>query len=145
MVARTGRPPKPLEQHKRTGTWNATRHGKKQGAGLAAVEAVSLEPYEFDAAQVFAEVMQAGAPWFARTDAIRLAMLRESLEERSRLLPLAESSSEARKQLRDLNKEISEWLSLLGFDPAARTRLGLAEVKARSKFEELEAKRARRS
>jgi hypothetical protein len=111
---------------------------------LVPVEAVDSKPFELDAAEVFVDIMQAGAPWFARTDAIRLSMLRESLEERARLLPLSESSAEARKQLRDLNREISEWLSLLGFDPAARTRLGLAEVKARSKFEELEAKRAKR-
>jgi hypothetical protein len=140
-VARTGRPPKPVEQHRRTGTFDASRHNR---GALAAVEAVDAKPFELEAADVFADIMAAGAPWFARTDGIRLSMLRESLEERSRLLPLAESSSEARKQLRDLNKEISEWLSLLGFDPAARTRLGLAEVKARSKFEELEAKRAQR-
>lgn len=140
-MARTGRPPKPLEQHKRTGTWNATRHGKRQGAELAAVEPVASEPYEHDAADVFAEIMQSGAPWLARTDAVRLAMLRQSLEERARLVPVAEGSTEARKQLRELNKEISEWLSLLGFDPAARARLGLAEVKAASALEKLQAKR----
>jgi len=142
-MARTGRPPKPLEQHKRTGTWNATRHGKKQGAAIAAVEAVELEPYEHDAAQVFEEIMASGSPWLARTDAVRLAMLRQSLEERARLLPVSESSTEARKQLRDLNKEISEWLSLLGFDPTARARLGLAEVKAASTLEKLQAKRTK--
>ncbi len=140
-MARTGRPPKPLEQHKRTGTWNATRHGKRQGAELAAVEPVASEPYEHDAADVFTEIMQAGAPWLARTDAVRLAMLRQSLEERARLVLVAEASTEARKQLRELNKEISEWLSLLGFDPAARARLGLAEVKAASALEKLQAKR----
>ena len=140
-MARTGRPPKPLEQHKRTGTWNATRHGKRQGAAIAAVEPVASEPYEHDAAQVFEEIMATGSPWLARTDSIRLAMLRQSLEERARLLPVAESSTEARKQLRDLNKEISEWLSLLGFDPTARARLGLAEVKAASTLEKLQAKR----
>ena len=140
-MARTGRPPKPLEQHKRTGTWNATRHGKRQGAELAAVEPVSSEPYEHDAFDVFVEIMQLGAPWLARTDAVRLAMLRQSLEERARLVPVAEGSTEARKQLRELNKEISEWLSLLGFDPAARARLGLAEVKAASALEKLQAKR----
>lgn len=140
-MARTGRPPKPLEQHKRTGTWNATRHGKKQGAAIAAVEPVASEPYEHDAAQVFEEIMATGSPWLARTDSIRLAMLRQSLEERARLLPVAESSTEARKQLRDLNKEISEWLSLLGFDPTARARLGLAEVKAASTLEKLQQKR----
>lgn len=143
-MARTGRPAKPLEQHKRTGTWNATRHGKKQGALIAAVEPVASEPFEHDAAQVFLEIMETGAPWFARTDAIRLAMLRESLEERARLLPVAESSTEARRQLRDLNKEISEWLSMLGFDPAARSRLGLAEVKAASTLEKLRAQAERR-
>ena len=142
-MARTGRPPKPLEQHKRTGTWNATRHGKRQGAAIAAVEPVASEPYEHDAAQVFEEIMASGSPWLARTDAVRLAMLRQSLEERARLLPIAEGSTEARKQLRDLNKEISEWLSLLGFDPTARARLGLAEVKAASTLEKLQAKRTK--
>jgi len=143
-MARTGRPPKPLEQHKRTGTWNATRHGKKQGAELAAVDPIPQAPHESDPSQVFDEVMVQGAPWFARTDAIRLAMLRQSLEERARLVPVAESSTEARRQLRDLNKEISEWLSLLGFDPAARARLGLAEVKAASTLEKLKAARDKR-
>ncbi len=143
-MARTGRPPKPLEQHKRTGTWNATRHGKKQGAELAAVDPIPQAPHEADPSQVFDEVMVQGAPWFARTDAIRLAMLRQSLEERARLVPVAESSTEARRQLRDLNKEISEWLSLLGFDPAARARLGLAEVKAASTLEKLKAARDKR-
>ena len=140
-MARTGRPPKPLEQHKRTGTWNATRHGKRQGAELAAVEPVASEPYEHDALDVFVQIMESGAPWLARTDAVRLAMLRQSLEERARLVMVAEASTEARKQLRELNKEISEWLSLLGFDPSARARLGLAEVKAASTLEKLQAKR----
>jgi len=144
-MARTGRPPKPLEQHKRTGTWNSTRHGEKKGALIAAVEPIAAAPHEVDPSQVFDEVMIQGAPWFARTDAIRLAMLRQSLEERARLVPVAEGSTEARKQLRELNKEISEWLSVLGFDPAARARLGLAEVKAASTLEKLKAAAEKRS
>lgn len=143
-MATRGRPPKPLEQHKRTGTWNSTRHGKKQGSAIAAVEPVAREPYEHEAAEVFEGIMAAGAPWLARTDAIRLAMLRESLEERARLVPVAESSTEARKQLRELNREISEWLSMLGFDPSARARLGLAEVKAASTLEKLRAQADKR-
>lgn len=141
MAAR-GRPPKPVEQHKRTGTYNAAKHNR---GALVAVDPVDAKPHDMQPADIFADIMAVGAPWFAQTDGIRLAMLRESLEERARLLPVAEASTEARKQLRELNREISEWLSQLGFDPAARTRLGLAEVKARSKFEELEAKRAKRT
>ncbi len=134
---------KPIEAHIRTGTYNATRHGSR--ASLAAVDPVDLAPYLQDAADTFRNVMEAGAPWFAVTDGVRLAMLRESLEERARLLPHAEASTETRKQLRELNKEISDWLSVLGFDPAARARLGLAEVKARSKIEEMQAARDKRN
>jgi DnaJ-domain-containing protein 1 len=85
--------------------------------------------------------MEAGAPWFAMTDGIRLAMLRESLEERARLMTHAEASTETRKALRDINREISDWLTALGFDPSARARLGLAEVKAQSELEKMQNKR----
>ena len=88
--------------------------------------------------------MGAGSGWFAQTDGIQLSMLRESLEERARLLPVAESSTEARKQLRELNREISDWLTALGFNPTARARLGLAEVKAASTIDRLKAKAEKR-
>jgi hypothetical protein len=137
-LATRGRPPKPIEQHKRTGTFDASRH--KRGA-LVAVEAVEIEPVFKPAADLFVEIMQAGSAWFAKSDSVQLAMLRESLEERERLLPVAESSTEARKQLRELNREIADWLTQLGFNPTARARLGLAEVKAASTLEKLQAKR----
>lgn len=141
-MAPRGRPPKPVEQHKRTGTYDASRH--KRGA-LVAVEAVEIEPVFKPAADLFVEIMQAGSAWFAKSDSVQLAMLRESLEERERLLPVAEGSTEARKQLRELNREIADWLTQLGFNPTARARLGLAEVKAASTLEKLQEKRAMRS
>lgn len=137
-MAPAGRPPKPIEQHKRTGTFNATRHGR---GSLAAVAPVDMSPHQKPAAVLFTEIMEAGSAWFAQTDGIQLSMLRESLEERERLLPVAESSTEARKQLRELNKEIADWLTQLGFNPTARARLGLAEVKAASTLDKLKAKR----
>jgi len=48
------------------------------------------------------------------------------------------------KQLNDLERLISSNLGLLGFTPSDRTRLGLAEVKRMSKFEELMQKKAER-
>jgi len=138
-MAPRGRPPKPVEQHRRTGTFNAAKHNR---GALVAVEPVDLEPFQRQAADLFADIMQAGSAWFARTDGVQLAMLRESLEERERLLPVAESSTEARKQLRELNREIADWLTQLGFNPTARARLGLAEVKAASTLEKLQAKRS---
>jgi hypothetical protein len=139
-MAPRGRPPKPVEQHRRTGTFNAGKHNR---GALVAVEPVDLEPFQRQAADLFADIMQAGSAWFARTDGVQLAMLRESLEERERLLPVAESSTEARKQLRELNREIADWLTQLGFNPTARARLGLAEVKAASTLEKLQAKRTK--
>ena len=139
-MAPRGRPPKPVEQHRRTGTFNAAKHNR---GALVAVEPVDLAPFQRQAADLFADIMQAGSAWFARTDGVQLAMLRESLEERERLLPVAESSTEARKQLRELNREIADWLTQLGFNPTARARLGLAEVKAASTLEKLQAKRTK--
>ena len=136
-----GRPPKPVEQLKRTGNYRADRQGVR--GPLTAVEPVDNSPYELDPAAVFRHIMEAGAPWFASTDAIRLSMLRESLEERARLMQHSEAAPDFRKALRDLNREISEWLTLLGFDPTARSRLGLAEVKALSKLEQMQAARNR--
>lgn len=47
------------------------------------------------------------------------------------------------RQLEHLEKQLTTWLSLLGLSPADRSRLGVAEVRARSKLEELADKRRR--
>jgi phage terminase small subunit len=86
--------------------------------------------------------MADGVNWLARTDAPALALLRSMLEEREGLRDLAfQGSNESRKALRDLDKQIVSLLSNLGFDPAARARLGLAEVKTKSVLEQLREKR----
>jgi hypothetical protein len=135
-----GRPPKPLEQKRRTGN-----PGKRPlpGSSLAVVAAVSPEPAFLDPFEVMVSVLEQGAPWLAATDATKLAMLRETLEERSvvRAQVMETGSPDLRKALRELDKQAASLLSECGFDPAARSRLGLAEVKAASKLEELRAKR----
>ena len=133
-----GRPRKPVESLKRTGTYRKDRHG----SNLALVDAVAPLPHEVTAADAFAQVMADGVAWLARTDAPALALLRSMLEEREGLRDLAfQGSAESRKQLRELDKQIVGLLSNLGFDPAARARLGLAEVKAQSVLEQLRQKR----
>jgi hypothetical protein len=49
-----------------------------------------------------------------------------------------------RRGLRELDRQIVSNLSLLGFTPSDRARLGVAEVKAKSKLEELMERRANR-
>jgi hypothetical protein len=114
---------------------------------LAAVPAVAPEPVELDPVDTLDGVLDAGRVWLAASDTTALAMLRESLEERAALreLVLATGSVELRKALRDLDKQIIGQLSTLGFDPAARSRLGVAEVKAASTLEKLQARQAQRA
>ena len=49
-----------------------------------------------------------------------------------------------RAGLRVLEKQIEENLTLLGFTPTARQKLGIQHVKAQSKFEQLMAKKQTR-
>jgi hypothetical protein len=141
-MARTGRPPKPVEELRRRGTFRPDRHG----TALAVVEPVQIAPHEADPADVFAQVLADGVIWLGRTDAPALAMLHSMLEERGPLRADAlAGSTEARKHLRDLDKQIIGLLAELGFNPAARARLGLAEVKAKSKLEELRERQAKRT
>lgn len=136
-MARTGRPPVPTETKKRRGT---ARNDRIPNLGnLAAVPAVSSEPFDLNPAAALESVIFAGRVWLAASDSVALSMLRESIEERQALrdVVIATQSETARKALRDLDKQVIGQLSLLGFDPAARSRLGLAEVKAASTLEKL--------
>jgi hypothetical protein len=65
------------------------------------------------------------------------------LDERDdlRIKVATEGEPRDRRGLRELEKLIINNLSLMGFSPADRTRLGLAEVRAQSKLAELMAKR----
>lgn len=134
----TGRPPKPIEAHRRTGTLNVTRHKRGQ---VVLVEPIEAPVLDRSLPAVLEEVLSAGVSWLARTDAVALTLLRSLLEERELVhVDAVAGSTEARKALRDLDKQIHSLLSSLGFTPADRTRLGVAEVQRVSKLEALQAK-----
>jgi hypothetical protein len=136
-------PRKPTEVLKRQGTFRPDRHGPR--TALAVVEPAELQPHEADPADVFARVMADGVVWLGRTDTPALAMLHSLLEERAPLRADAMAgSTEARTQLRALDKQIIGLLAELGFNPAARGRLGLAEVKTKSKLAEIQERQAAR-
>lgn len=141
-MARTGRPPKPIEQKRALG--NPGKRRLASGVELALVEPVERGPLEFRADELFDQVLGQGVPWLSRTDGPALVILRERLEERQMLRDAVMAGTGDRKALRDLEKQITESLSVLGFDPAARSRLGLAEVKAASKLEQIRASQSQR-
>lgn len=98
---------------------------------------------ELAPAETITEVFAAAKVWLAKTDTLALAILRETLEEREEVRERAVGgSSEARRELREIDKQIISQMSQLGFDPSARARLGLTEVRAKSKLEELRSKQS---
>jgi hypothetical protein len=138
-----GRPRKPTEEKRRLGN-PGKRPLPSKGQVVELAEVVPLE-VERSPVTVIADVLSAGAVWLAETDVALLALLRESIEERAELRELVMSVGDPadRRSLRDLDKQIVGMLSSLGFDPSARSRLGLAEVKRVSKLDELKAKHGR--
>ena len=142
-MARTGRPPKPVEQKIALG--NPGRRPLPGGAELAVVAPAELTIADQTPLQAFENVMARGVIWLAETDAPSLALLREMLEERGELRAQVDAGVEgARRHLRDLDKQTQVLLGQLGFDPASRSRLGLAEVKAASKLEGIRASQEKR-
>ena len=85
--------------------------------------------------------------WLANTDLELLMLTCEKLDERDSLRIYVMDNMDAwheRAGLRLLEKQIEENLNTLGFTPMARQKLGIQEVKARTKLEELLAKKAER-
>lgn len=95
--------------------------------------------------------------WLAETDRPALVMLCEKFDRRQDYIARLESSDPVLYtdkgyayanplvgMLSTIETEIAKLLGSLGLTPADRTRLGVAEVKAKSKLEELLERRASR-
>lgn len=143
-MARTGRPPIPTETKRLVGTLRPDRM-PQGGAALALVEKADVTDADRSPAEIMDSVFAAGMRWLGKSDGVAISLLRESIEEREALREVVMNGGLMfRKDLRDLDKQIIGQLSLLGFDPAARSRLGLAEVKAADKIDTILARRADR-
>lgn len=85
--------------------------------------------------------------WLKDTDIELLQILCEQLDERDLLRAYVLENIEAwheRAALRALDKDIRDNMTQLGFTPQSRSKLGIQEVKAESKLEELIARKAQR-
>jgi hypothetical protein len=104
-------------------------------------------PLDFAGMQLWRSAMTTGENWIARnSDTQLLLMTCEQMDRRTELMTQIVETQEWRlyRALHDLEKMISQNLSLLGFTPSDRTRLGMAEVKTASKLEELMERKANR-
>jgi hypothetical protein len=149
-MANTGRPPKPLEQKRMLG--NPGRRPLPESGSLQVLpRAIDKQeparPLLKYGQELWDKIWEQGLNWISpNTDSELLLMTCEMVDERWNLRVKVMQSDDARlrRGLRDLDRLIIQNLSLLGFTPADRTRLGVAEVKAMSKLEELQARKAKR-
>jgi len=145
-----GRPSKPIEVKRKLG--NPGRRPLPEGNALQILEPVvsipdPARPLLKYGREFWDKVWGSGLSWIsANTDAELLLMTCELVDERWNLRVRVMQSNDwrERRALRELDDRIIRNLSLLGFTPADRSKLGVAEVKAISKMEALKRRQEQR-
>lgn len=140
-----GRPTQPNELKRLKGTLRADR---LPPGNLVELSNPSQEPEPSselgDQGRAFWQVAWS-TPWLShKTDYWLVQLTAQALDEREQVrAALAEEPSDRklRTTLRELDKQVINSYSLMGFTPSDRSRLGVAEVKKESKLDELIAKR----
>ena len=154
-----GPPPVPVEKKRRLGN-----PGKQKLPDVASV--VPLRSIDADVpdhlgpagSAFWQSATREGTHWIAPTDHHVLLLAAEALDRRAELVARLEADGPvlftdkgyayahpAVGMVNTVEAQLTKWLSLLGFSPSDRSRLGLAEVKAQTKLEELRARRDERS
>lgn len=140
-------PPKPIEQKRLLG--NPGRRPLPDEGDIVLLPQFDGVPDPLrelgEVGQMFwVEAWGRGQLWLARTDAWLVQLTAEMFDEREELKEILrvrvergdEDAWRDRRQLRDLERSLVSNLSLLAWTPVDRSRYGLAEVKAKSKFAE---------
>jgi len=146
-----GRPPKPVELKRRLGNPGKRRLPDESNVlmlpGASAGAPAAPGDLGLAGRQLWNQVWDGALLWLSpRTD---MAAVVEACRLQDDLA-IARERYQATRDPRDaralvgLNKALSSALSSLGFDPAARSRLGVAEVKAASAIEKLLERRDQR-
>lgn len=159
-----GRPAKPVESHRLAGN-----PSKKQlpdaplpGAGLAAATDVPTPPsLGDDGLLLWSHVWRAGKQWLSPdSDQTIITLLCQAQDEHEEIRRLIASGEIARyyttangqmvthpmvTQLANLRAQMTSWLAAIGFSPADRSRLGLAEVRVRDELDDLVRRRNERA
>lgn len=143
-----GRPAKPIEQKRLIGN-----PGKRPLPAESATIALPggyvepLRPLGEAGRNLWDAIYRKGELWISsRTDTEFLQMVCEQQDRRLWLMERAQADPEnwrLFRQLHDLEVMIANNMGRLGLTPADRTKLGYAEVKARSKLEQLQDKWAK--
>ena len=150
----SGPPRKPIELERKQG--NPGKRALKSVSNVIAIPA-SVSPAPSHLSETQKELWVAikeVAFWISGTDEVTLQLLCEKLDRRASLVANLQSSDYVLftqqgyayanplvGMISTIENEIFKLFSVLGLTPADRTRLGVGEVKARSKLDELIAQR----
>jgi len=140
-----GRPPKPIEQKRLLGNpGQRPLPDIKTTIALTGGYVEPLRPLGESGRAMWDAVFEKAGLWISnRTDTEFLQLVCEQQDRRLWLMSRIQSDPEnwrLMRQLHDLEVMIGNNMGKLGLTPADRTKLGYAEVKARSKLEELQDK-----
>lgn len=144
-----GRPPAPIEHHRRTGRANGTK--KADGRALPSRDVVVALPMAEGVPEPPAELGLEGRAFWERAWGRAITWLspdsdRDAVEESAFLVDDLASARRRYRATTDpadaravvaLSKQLADSLSALGFTPTARARLGVAEVKKASALQTL--------
>jgi hypothetical protein len=135
-------PPKPAELKMLTG--NPGKRAMPSNDGIAPMEYGYVEPpadLRESGLELWNKIFGAGELWISiRTDTQLVAQVCRQLDRRDELSRRFWDEPESRvvnMSLLETEKAVVNGLSLLGFTPADRTRLGLVSARTKSKLQEL--------
>jgi hypothetical protein len=141
-MAPRGRPPKPIEQKRLAG--NVGKRPLPDNTIKLVQEVGELieppRPLGATGREFWDRIWGMAYTWLSPESDMELLMITsELIDERwsLRVNVFRDGRPEDRKALRNLDKQLVANLSLLGFSPTDRSRLGIAEVKRQTKLEEL--------
>jgi hypothetical protein len=148
MSKPVGRPPKPVEQKRRAG--NPGKRPLPDVVIPIPTSAVAPDPHRplGSAGRMFWDrVWNVGFTWISpQMDTELLQIVSEQIDERAalRVKVLREGDWRDRSALRALDSQVLDCLSLLGFTPVDRARLGFVEVKIQNELEQFRERKAAR-
>jgi len=143
-MSQRGRPAKPIEQKRKLG--NPGRRPLPEQGELEILEPASdipepPRPLLAPGQKLWDRVWGAGIGWISPVSDIELLLMTcEMVDERwnLRIKVMQNDNMQMARRLDNLSRIIAANLSMLGFTPSDRSRLGLAEVARRSRLAELQ-------
>ena len=158
-----GRPAKPVELHRLAGNPSQKQlpDAPLPGEGLAGMDSVPTPPDLGEAGlELWYHTWSAGRQWLSpESDRTIITLLCNGQDEAEGIRLMIQSGEIERfyttangqmvthpmvTQLATIRTQMTGWLAALGFSPADRSRLGLAEVRVRDELDDLQRRRLER-